>query len=130
MVSLDPDAEVCVKICDLGLAVLYTGRESRGKSDNPRWTAVEVIQNQPYTTKSDVYSYGMLMYELFAHKSPFDDDNFEFIVETRVIKGDRPHLPNIPVEVVKFIEECWHQVYFFTNFFLLFLILNIYLNKY
>jgi serine/threonine protein kinase len=117
VVDLDPEAEVCVKICDLGLSVLFTGRESRGKSDNPRWTAVEVIQNKPYTTKSDVYSFGMLLFEMFCYKMPFDDDSFEFIVESRVIKGDRPHIPEtVPDKIANFIQKCWEQVCFFSFF--------------
>ncbi len=43
-----------------------------------RWTAPEAIFYRKYTTKSDVWSYGMVMYEIWSlgHK-PFE----EFTVE-------------------------------------------------
>ena len=39
-----------------------------------KWTAPEVILYRRYTTKSDVWSYGMVMYEIWSlgHK-PFED---------------------------------------------------------
>ena len=39
-----------------------------------RWTAPEAIFYRRYTTKSDVWSFGMLMYEVWSlgHK-PFED---------------------------------------------------------
>ena len=51
VVDLDPETPCVVKLCDLGLACVYSGYDSRGKNDNPRWTAPEVIQGKPYTTK-------------------------------------------------------------------------------
>mmetsp|Transcript_3835 Transcript_3835/g.13559 ORF Transcript_3835/g.13559 Transcript_3835/m.13559 type:complete len:758 (-) Transcript_3835:49-2322(-) len=108
--SLDPRAEVCAKICDLGLSVTYTGNESKGTNDNPRWTAPEVLLGKPYTPKSDVYSFAMVVYEIVAACLPFDDDTFEFVVKERAVKGDRPEVPpSCHPALRQLLQSCWHQ---------------------
>ena len=48
--------------------------KSKGGQIPVRWTAPEAISYQKYTTKSDVWSYGMVMYEIWSlgHK-PFEE---------------------------------------------------------
>ena len=43
-----------------------------------KWTAPEAVLYRKYTTKSDVWSYGMVMYEIWSlgHK-PFEEFNTE-----------------------------------------------------
>lgn len=56
---------------DLEEAFYYT---PRGGQIPVKWTAPEAILFRKYTTKSDVWSFGMLMYEVWSlgHK-PFED---------------------------------------------------------
>ena len=48
--------------------------KSKGGCIPVKWTAPEAIFYKKYTTKSDVWSYGMVMYEIWSlgHK-PFED---------------------------------------------------------
>ncbi|XP_059141244.1 vascular endothelial growth factor receptor 2-like [Physella acuta] len=59
-----------VKICDFGLAKdLYKDVEYHKKGDGPvpvKWMALESFTHRIYTTKSDVWSYGILLWELFT----------------------------------------------------------------
>ncbi|CAL1530864.1 unnamed protein product [Lymnaea stagnalis] len=59
-----------VKICDFGLAKdLYKDVEYHKKGDGPvpvKWMALESFTHRIYTTKSDVWSYGILLWELFS----------------------------------------------------------------
>ncbi|KAH9507838.1 hypothetical protein Btru_053021 [Bulinus truncatus] len=59
-----------VKICDFGLAKdLYKDAEYHKKGDGPvpvKWMALESFTHRIYTTKSDVWSYGVLLWELFT----------------------------------------------------------------
>ena len=50
-----------------------------------RWTAPEAIFFMKYTTKSDVWSYGMVMYEIWSlgHK-PFEETASEEVLYTHI----------------------------------------------
>ena len=52
--------------------------KSKGGMIPVKWTAPEAVLYKKYTTKSDVWSYGMVMYEIWSlgHK-PFEDVSVE-----------------------------------------------------
>jgi serine/threonine protein kinase len=41
----------------------------------PQWMAPEVLANQRYSNKADVYSFGMVMWECCARQVPFEGLN-------------------------------------------------------
>ena len=63
------------RITDFGLAV--RSDESGGEiAGTPAYMSPEQLQGQPATARSDVYSLGLLFYELYTGKRPFDAANF------------------------------------------------------
>ena len=52
-----------------------------------KWTAPEAIFSKRYTTKSDVWSYGMVMYEIWSlgHK-PFEEFTIEGVIKSQMIR--------------------------------------------
>ena len=56
------------------------------------WAAPEVLKSAPATIASDVYSYGVLLYELFTHdcREPWDGLSEAEIIDTVVTLGQRP----------------------------------------
>ena len=72
---------IILQIADFGMSRNVekdTYYKTKGGRIPVRWTAPEAIFYRKYTTKSDVWSYGMVMYEIWSlgHK-PFE----EFTVE-------------------------------------------------
>lgn len=58
-----------VKVADFGLARVVSSQSHQTKEGSPfpiRWTAPEAISKQKFTIKSDVWSFGVLLFELFT----------------------------------------------------------------
>ncbi|GBB98851.1 hypothetical protein RclHR1_03340012 [Rhizophagus clarus] len=102
------------KICDLGTSKLAT--ELTDNDDNDEeiygvipYVAPEVLQRKGYTKASDIYSFGMIMWELMVGRKPFWDrkHNTELIIE--ICKGLRPPIiTNAPEGYIDLMKKCWH----------------------
>ncbi|CAI5485928.1 unnamed protein product [Closterium sp. Naga37s-1] len=69
------DKHWCVKICDFGLSRLapdglVLGRTAAG---TPEWMAPELLRNEPCSFKCDVFSMGVIMWELVTLRRPWED---------------------------------------------------------
>ena len=63
---MDDDAPVLAKIADFGLSAAMMQSAMGRKVDCPVWLAPEIMRNQEYTTKADVYSMGIILWELLT----------------------------------------------------------------
>jgi serine/threonine protein kinase len=67
-----------------------------------------VIRGERYSEKADVYSFGIIMWEVVARKQPFAGRNF-MGVSLDVLEGKRPQVPaDCPEEFRKVMTKCWH----------------------
>lgn len=104
-----------VKLCDFGLAAVRTATVSRSSEavrGTLRWMSPELLASKPkYTTKSDMYAFGMVMWELAANCTrPFRDQPDNLVVMSLIIRGDREELPDdTPSDYRARVERCWHQ---------------------
>jgi serine/threonine protein kinase len=86
------------------------------------YTSPEVFQNKTYNEKCDVYSFAMVMYEMFFERTPFSDEYIElehfitvFHHAQEIISGRRPIIPedyiyNEPeLEFISLMKVCWNQ---------------------
>ena len=75
-----------------------------------RWMAPEVIRHEPYGTGCDVYSFGVLCWEMLSYSTPFPQLTVFEVALSVATKGMRPEIPaHAPTELVDLIEECWQQ---------------------
>ncbi|GBB90154.1 hypothetical protein RclHR1_01700017 [Rhizophagus clarus] len=76
------------------------------------YMAPELILNRQYSKASDIYSLGMLMWEIFAEYPPFYDHSlsYEKHLAYEIISGMRPPmLSKIPDKFQYMIRKCWDK---------------------
>ena len=101
------------KICDFGTArhlsenFVYTRQ-----TGTYRWMAPEVA-DKCYTkiaNKCDVFSYGMMLYEIYALELPFRDIASDARVSCAIMDGKRPSVPKrLPFFLHPLLQDCWNK---------------------
>lgn len=65
--------------------------------DNPVWLAPELMRKEGYDEKVDVYSYGVMLWELVAREDFLGHITFLSAIEDAVLNGERPKIPGKPL---------------------------------
>uniref|UniRef100_A0A2P2LRC6 Uncharacterized protein MANES_17G046400 n=1 Tax=Rhizophora mucronata TaxID=61149 RepID=A0A2P2LRC6_RHIMU len=98
-----------MKIADFGIACEEVYCDSLG--DDPgtyRWMAPEMIKKKSYGRKVDVYSFGLILWEMLTGTIPYEDMNPIQAAFAVVNKNLRPVIPgNCPPAMRDLIEQCW-----------------------
>uniref|UniRef100_A0A8C1HIZ8 Receptor protein-tyrosine kinase n=2 Tax=Cyprinus carpio TaxID=7962 RepID=A0A8C1HIZ8_CYPCA len=101
-----------VKITDFGLAKLLNADEKEYHADGGKvpikWMALESILHRTYTHQSDVWSYGVTVWELMTFGTkPYDGIPAREIAEV-LEKGERlPQPPICTIDVYMIMVKCW-----------------------
>ncbi|GBC00368.1 hypothetical protein RclHR1_03830007 [Rhizophagus clarus] len=75
---------------------------------NLPYIAPEVINGKEYTYASDIYSIGMLMWEISSGRPPFSNFENDYFLVTRIFNGMRPNIiPNTPSGYKEIMIQCW-----------------------
>ncbi|XP_047304129.1 macrophage-stimulating protein receptor isoform X19 [Homo sapiens] len=108
------DESFTVKVADFGLArdildrEYYSVQQHRHARLPVKWMALESLQTYRFTTKSDVWSFGVLLWELltrgappYRHIDPFDLTHF-------LAQGRRlPQPEYCPDSLYQVMQQCW-----------------------
>ncbi|KAL2996399.1 hypothetical protein AAZX31_10G269700 [Glycine max] len=105
------DENCTVKVADFGVArVKAQSGVMTAETGTYRWMAPEVIEHKPYDHKADVFSFGIVLWELLTGKLPY-----EYLTPLQaaigvVQKGLRPTIPkNTHPKFVELLERSWQQ---------------------
>jgi len=71
----------------------------------PVFMAPEIFRYEPHTTKSDMYSFGLLVYSTFLETSPWHKESKAYNVASKVKKGKRPPLPKGEAEQLEASDD-------------------------
>ncbi|XP_075400419.1 platelet-derived growth factor receptor alpha isoform X2 [Tenrec ecaudatus] len=104
-----------VKICDFGLArdIMHDSNYvSKGSTFLPvKWMAPESIFDNLYTTLSDVWSYGILLWEIFSlGGTPYPGMTVDSTFYNKIKSGYRMAKPDHATsEVYEIMVKCWNS---------------------
>lgn len=107
---IDSDADGA-KLASVVLADQKKANYATAKTGTARYMAPECWSSTSYGRKVDVFSYAILLYELWARKRAYDGLylTMEMIAKQVNEKGLRPQLPaSWPPELRSLVERCWH----------------------
>jgi serine/threonine protein kinase len=113
-----------VKVSDFNLSKLMEENSvmSSMAATNPRWLAPEILAGQPASYESDVYAFGVVLWELLTWELPWGATN-PWQVVTFVTEGGRLEIPareRLPGPdsatwgeldaYVRLVQRCWAQI--------------------
>ncbi|KAK3007214.1 hypothetical protein RJ639_017500 [Escallonia herrerae] len=98
-----------VKICDFGLSRVLTTRPMRDSSSagTPEWMAPELIRHDPFTEKCDIFSLGVIIWELYTLNRPWEGVPSVQVVYAVANDGLRLEIPEGPLG--ELIADCWAE---------------------
>lgn len=103
------DEEFCVKIADFGIACEVAYCDTLAEDPGTyRWMAPEMIKHKPYGHKVDVYSFGLVLWEMVTGTMPYEEMTPIQAAFAVVDKNLRPTIPpECPTALRVLIEQCW-----------------------
>ena len=113
-----PNQKYLVKVCDFGLAEIRRETSIQSASfpscqiiGSFYWKAPELfISHTQHTKQSDVYSLGIVFWELATERIPWDEYADDSIILVQVKTGQRPTIPSdIPEQYKQLIQNAWNH---------------------
>uniref|UniRef100_A0AAQ5XK55 Mitogen-activated protein kinase kinase kinase 7 n=1 Tax=Amphiprion ocellaris TaxID=80972 RepID=A0AAQ5XK55_AMPOC len=99
-----------LKICDFGTACDIQTYMTNNKG-SAAWMAPEVFEGSNYSEKCDVFSWGIILWEVITRKKPFDEiGGSAFCIMWAVHRGTRPPLiKGLPEPIETLMTRCWDK---------------------
>ncbi len=100
---------------DIAISDLEISKSSTKSIDNDNevygdisYIAPEILQQKEYTIASDIYSFGMIMWELMTGRMPFWDQNDDIELIIKICRNFRPPIiKNAPKGYIELMQKCW-----------------------
>lgn len=113
LLKSDPDDRrgFSCKVADFGLSRMITTNShiQTFTFGTVRYMAPELLKNGLLTPAADIYSFGMLVWELVVGRAPYPKKCHNDII-VDVVDGKRPTIPaHCPSDIIALIQDCWHQ---------------------
>ncbi|XP_042411269.1 probable serine/threonine-protein kinase SIS8 isoform X2 [Zingiber officinale] len=104
------DKNWVVKVCDFGLSRIKhnTFLSSRSTAGTAEWMAPEVLRNEPSDEKCDVFSFGVILWELCTLQQPWEGMNPMQVVGAVGFQDRRLDIPDDMDPIIAgIIRKCW-----------------------
>ena len=104
--------EWVLKLTDFGLSRIKqeTSRFTGQPQGTPAWMAPELFEQNTYSKASDVYAYGIVLWEIVSREIPFRGKTSIQIGRLVCDKEERPPIsPEMPSSLATLMQLCWKQ---------------------
>ncbi|KAM9777976.1 mitogen-activated protein kinase kinase kinase 9 [Neosynchiropus ocellatus] len=109
-VEMDDLSNKTLKITDFGLAREWHRTTKMSAAGTYAWMAPEVIRSSTYSKGSDIWSYGVLLWELLTSEVPFRGiDGLAVAYGVAMNKLSLPIPSTCPEPFARLMEDCWSQ---------------------
>lgn len=106
------DKNWVVKVCDFGLSRVkhHTFLSSKSTAGTPEWMAPEVLRNERSNEKCDIYSFGVILWELSTSRVPWSGLNPMQVVGVVGFQNRRLDIPeDVDPVIAQIIHDCWQN---------------------
>jgi serine/threonine protein kinase len=104
------DEDKLPKICDFGLARVVKPDPMTKLIGTPQWMAPEIVKNEGYNEKVDIYSYGVVLWEMLTGEIPFAGQSpFQIVYALTVDTMPFTFPEDAPEALVQLIQSCCHR---------------------
>jgi serine/threonine-protein kinase len=107
------DAKGEVKLMDFGIARMAEAPEAMTQAGlivgTPHYMSPEQVQGNPLDARSDVYSMGVLIYELLVGRRPFESSSLTGVLTAHITEKAKPPIdqrPEIGRELNAIVMRC------------------------
>lgn len=110
----DSNSDIFSKISDYGIKNILE-KSKNFQMSNILYTAPEYFKEGKYETKSDMFSFGILIWEIFSQKIPFDEIELNQaqilyqLTQNRIRPNLKLLLNDIPGEIIRLMKACWDE---------------------
>lgn len=106
------DEQDYVKVLDFGLVKDIEAPDDEDLTQagvfmgSPKYMSPEQIRGEPVDGRSDIYSVGVLMYEMLCGAPPFSRDQQVQVLMDHIHAPVPPLPPSVPIELARVVERC------------------------
>ncbi|HVV68014.1 MAG TPA: protein kinase [Gammaproteobacteria bacterium] len=98
-------------LTDFGNSCFVGEKSKEVKVSTPEWQGPEVWTKNGYCKASDIYSFGVVLWELVTRSLPYKELSREQVAKTIVIDKKTNPIPKncpCPLRLENIIKSCWH----------------------
>ena len=101
-------ADGSVQVADFGLSRECLRTAAMTRVGSVQWAAPEVLLGHGYSQKCDVWSFGVVCWELMTARIPFDGMSQVLVASKVALEGMRlPVPPDAPLQLLRLMARCW-----------------------
>ena len=96
-----------MKLGDFGIATVLNNTSANAKTviGSPYYLSPEIIDNKPYNFKTDIWSLGVILYELCALSPPFNGNSLSYLA-IKIVRGEfTPLGPHVSKDIKNLVAS-------------------------